>query len=152
VLLPGATCVVSVTFRPTDMGARQAILRFNDDAVGGPHLVPLRGTGATPTLTINPAVVPPGGVVRVTGTNWPAVLPMLMEWADAISGSTVGFPERTREGTADGTGGLTTSLLLFPNTTIGGRQLVGTIGEFTASVPLLIGQGSSQPGDFVIRR
>jgi hypothetical protein len=39
---------VSVTFTPTATGTASGSLTFNDNAPGGPHIVALSGTGATP--------------------------------------------------------------------------------------------------------
>jgi Tol biopolymer transport system component len=70
-LEPGATCTVSVRFRPSAVGERRASLRVDDTAIGGPHLVGLVGTGSTPTLEANPAVVHSGGVIMLRGDAWP---------------------------------------------------------------------------------
>lgn len=47
-LAVGATCAVSVTFKPAASGARSASISVADNATGSPHLVALTGTGATP--------------------------------------------------------------------------------------------------------
>jgi hypothetical protein len=50
-LAAGASCTVSVTFKPTTTGARSADLTFTDNASGSPQQVPLSGTGTTAELT-----------------------------------------------------------------------------------------------------
>ena len=45
-LAPGATCSVTVVFKPQKKGALNAQLTFTDDGVGSPQSVPLTGTGA----------------------------------------------------------------------------------------------------------
>jgi Calx-beta domain len=44
-LAAGASCTITVTFRPSAAGERTATLLVKDDALGGPHSVPLVGTG-----------------------------------------------------------------------------------------------------------
>jgi photosystem II stability/assembly factor-like uncharacterized protein len=46
----GATCTVSVDFKPTASGARSANVSITDNATGSPQLVPLSGTGTTAKL------------------------------------------------------------------------------------------------------
>src|SRR5438309_2235982 len=41
----GGTCTISVTFRPTAIGARSANLNVIDNGGGSPQLVPVSGTG-----------------------------------------------------------------------------------------------------------
>jgi hypothetical protein len=45
-LLPGASCMLSVTFTPTSPGARVAAVTIFDNASGTPHKLPLSGTGS----------------------------------------------------------------------------------------------------------
>src|SRR5207249_3485790 len=47
----GASCVVSMVFRPTAKGSRQGNLTFNDSAPGSPHIVTLAGIGTAIKLT-----------------------------------------------------------------------------------------------------
>jgi hypothetical protein len=63
----GANCAVSVTFTPTATGTRTGTLSFADDALGGPHVVTLTGTGqAVPSTT---GGTPAGSyTVTVSGT------------------------------------------------------------------------------------
>lgn len=46
-LAPGATCQVTLVFRPSALGARSATLSFTDDAPGSPQAVQLTGTGVS---------------------------------------------------------------------------------------------------------
>jgi len=48
---PGASCTVSVTFKPTTKGLRQGNLTFSDNAPGSPQVVALVGTGTAIKLT-----------------------------------------------------------------------------------------------------
>jgi hypothetical protein len=45
-LAAGASCTISVTFKPTVKGARPAALSVTDNASGSPQKVTLSGTGA----------------------------------------------------------------------------------------------------------
>jgi len=42
---PGATCLIKVTFTPTQKGTRTGDVNFTDNASGSPQSVPLTGTG-----------------------------------------------------------------------------------------------------------
>jgi dienelactone hydrolase len=55
-LLPGAHCTISVTFKPTQVGSRTASVTINDNAVGSPQSVNLSGTGVVsgPNATLSP--------------------------------------------------------------------------------------------------
>lgn len=44
-LAPGASCIVKVSFTPTQVGVRNGTLSFNDNAPGSPQTVSLTGTG-----------------------------------------------------------------------------------------------------------
>jgi hypothetical protein len=48
---PGGSCAVSLSFTPGAAGARDATVRLEDDATGGPHDVILTGNGTTSTAT-----------------------------------------------------------------------------------------------------
>ena len=54
----GAQCIISVTFKPSLVGAESASLQFSDNSANSPQQVPLGGTGVNPppnySLTANP--------------------------------------------------------------------------------------------------
>lgn len=51
-IAPGATCAISVTFKPTAMGPRSGAITIADNTPEGPHLLSLSGTGiGQPDLT-----------------------------------------------------------------------------------------------------
>jgi len=56
-LTPGGTCSITVQFRPSGPGDRNARLRIVDNASGSPHLVPLLGSGIDPTA--RPKIIGP---------------------------------------------------------------------------------------------
>jgi len=53
-LAAGKSCVIKVTFTPTQVGARAGDITINDNASGSPQTVPLSGTG-TAQATLTPA-------------------------------------------------------------------------------------------------
>jgi len=50
-LAAGASCTISVTFKPTASGSRSAALSVTDNAAGSPQTVPLSGLGTTAKLS-----------------------------------------------------------------------------------------------------
>jgi hypothetical protein len=48
-LAKGASCSISVTFKPSASGTRIAALSISDSAAGSPQKVPLSGTGVAPS-------------------------------------------------------------------------------------------------------
>jgi hypothetical protein len=54
-LSPGETCTVEVSFVPRVAGARNAFLVVADDAPGNPHRLRLSGTGAVPSVAVQPS-------------------------------------------------------------------------------------------------
>src|SRR5262249_2749301 len=145
-LLPhGGRCTVSVTFTPGAPGARSAVLHFDDNGAGAPHLVALRGTGATPTLTLSPGVARLGGVTVATGSKFPPKKTVSIVWAEPGSLLTGGFVEPAFSVTSKADGTLTATALIFRKSRTGARALVASVGAFTANTPLLVAAGSLQP-------
>src|SRR6266545_4424507 len=52
-LAAGATCTISVKFTPGAAGTRSASITISDDAAGGPHAVPLTGSGGTSAIAFD---------------------------------------------------------------------------------------------------
>src|SRR5207245_2525369 len=50
-LAAGASCTISVTFKPTASGTRSAALSVTDNAAGSPQKVPVSGIGTTAKLS-----------------------------------------------------------------------------------------------------
>ena len=151
-LPPGGPCRVSVTFTPQAPGRRTATLRFDDSGAGAPHRVPLNGTGATPTVLLNPGVGGPGSVTVATGAKFPPKRAITLVWVEPGSLLRGGFPEPAFTVTSNADGTLTASAIVFPHSRVGGRILLATIGAFSANAPYLVTQGTAQPPDFVYRR
>ena len=53
-LVPGGKCLVTVSFTPTQLGARTGSITFSDNAPNSPQSVPVTGTG-TADATLTPA-------------------------------------------------------------------------------------------------
>jgi hypothetical protein len=69
VLAASGTCTIQAVFSPTVAGYRSTELRFNDDASGGPHNVPVAGTGTGPEFSATPNPVNFGSHVIGTSTS-----------------------------------------------------------------------------------
>jgi hypothetical protein len=63
---PNGTCTISVTFTPSALGTRTAVLNANDDGPNSPQTASLTGTGVTP-VTLSPTSLSFGNVL--IGTN-----------------------------------------------------------------------------------
>jgi hypothetical protein len=69
-LAVGASCTLSVAFKPATSGTLTATLNATDNATGSPQTVALSGTGAsgtTPTLTVSPTSI--AFPATITGTT-----------------------------------------------------------------------------------
>jgi len=66
----GATCQVTVAFKPTTIGTRTAIYRITDNSPTSPHDIALTGTGIAPVATLSKTSLDFGDrVVGTTSTN-----------------------------------------------------------------------------------
>jgi Abnormal spindle-like microcephaly-assoc'd, ASPM-SPD-2-Hydin len=61
-IAPGATCAVSVTFRPTVKGPRSATVTVESNGVGSPHAISVSGIGTAPVIALDPAAIDFGDV------------------------------------------------------------------------------------------
>jgi hypothetical protein len=61
-IAPGASCTVSVTFRPTVKGLRSGIVTVESNAVGTPHSISVSGTATAPVIALDPAAIDFGDV------------------------------------------------------------------------------------------
>jgi len=64
----GSNCAISITFTPSAGGARSGALTITDNAAGSPHVVTLRGTGSTVSLSSSTTSlsVQPGATATAT--------------------------------------------------------------------------------------
>src|SRR5258708_5374681 len=73
----GASCVISVRFKPSTATLQTGTLTVTDSAVGSPHIVSLRGTGVSNPIAFSPASLNvgtqplnvAGGPAAITVTN-----------------------------------------------------------------------------------
>ncbi len=59
-LVPGASCRLNLTFRPTSTGAKSANVSISHNAATGTNLVPLSGSASpppTPAISVSPAAI-----------------------------------------------------------------------------------------------
>ena len=73
-LNPGQSCTVHVTFTPTALGSRPALLQITDDASDSPQSVPLQGIGVAPALAIDHTTLDFGSVNIGNNTSLPVRL------------------------------------------------------------------------------
>lgn len=53
-LPPNSSCIIAVTFKPTNIGTRNAAVSITDNAPGSPQSIPLTGVGVLPAVTFSP--------------------------------------------------------------------------------------------------
>jgi subtilase family serine protease len=71
----GASCVITVTFKPVAAGALSASLHITDNAFGSPQAVALAGTGAAaaPTVTLSASALTFGSTTVGSSNTAPAI-------------------------------------------------------------------------------
>jgi hypothetical protein len=83
-LAPGADCVITVTFTPSQAGPRVASITINDDTTGTPHQLGLNGiglsSGANATLSANSLTF----TFQDVGTTSPPMTLTLTNYGEAI--------------------------------------------------------------------
>lgn len=106
-----------------------------------------------PTLTLTPAVGPPGTVVVARGADFPAGVPVQLGWNQGIA------IENVAPVTTDSTGAFTETVLVLPHDELGSRLMTAVSVEPPnssmfgfASAPFLVVPGEVQPRDFASRR
>ncbi|MGH8922507.1 MAG: choice-of-anchor D domain-containing protein, partial [Actinomycetes bacterium] len=146
-LQPDETCPVTLLYSPQGVGERPAVLRFDDDAPNGPHLVALRGSGITPLLQFNPAVVPDGKVSTLFGSGFAPLRSVIVRVPEVPGPIIV---------TTDSAGNFSTPVVIFPNSTPGVRIAEATIDghqpPITVTTSLLVVPGTLAPPEFSNRR
>ena len=124
----GATCTISVVFKPTSTGSKTATLNVNAGGGAGTQTVALSGTGVVPTYTVSPTSlafgsVPDGttsGPQSVTVTNTGTVaLPIT---SITLSGTNPGqFSQTNTCGTSVAVGASCTISVVFKPTATGSK-------------------------------
>jgi len=125
-LAPGASCGISVTFKPTASGTRMAVLTVTDNAAGSPQQVPLSGIGTTAKLspttlsfgTVAIGTASPAKTVTLTNVGTTT----LTITAIAITGTNAGdFAQTQTCGSSLAAGASCTVSVTFKPTQIGKR-------------------------------
>ena len=70
---PGGTCTITVTFTPSALGARTALLNVNDDGPNSPQTASLTGTGISP-VTLSASSLNFGNVLIGSNSSKPITL------------------------------------------------------------------------------
>ena len=149
-LVAGASCRISVAFRPSAAGARSATVSVTDNAGGSPHTVALSGTGASaPAVTLSPASVTfgseqvatssPAQVVTLTNSG---SAPLTIS-SQALTGNNPGdFTITTTcpvSPAALAAGGSCTTSVTFTPTAPGTRTASLTVSDDASSSPQSVG-------------
>lgn len=115
----GDACTVTLTFAPTQQGARSATLRVTDDHTGSPRITALAGIGSRALVKLDPPVGPPGVVTVAEGEGFPPNVDLALSWS-------VGITPRTPPVRTDANGRFRVQVLVFHNDVVGERDLVIT--------------------------
>jgi Tol biopolymer transport system component len=143
-LYAGDACTVTVLFTARRQSSR-GVLRVVDTGPGSPRQVTLVGRGSTATLTVNPALGPPGIVVAVAGKGFPSGARLTLAWKP-------GFNQPLGEIVADANGSFVVRVLVYRNDALGRRDMravsVGGPAFDDVAVPFLVVPGRGQPPGF----
>jgi Tol biopolymer transport system component len=145
-LYPGDTCQLGITFAPTSPGAAAAVLQVSDSAPGAPHadvLTALVVRGGA-SITITPAVGPPGIVAIVTGAGFTPKQKVSLAWKPGIT------PVPLSAVFADAKGAFRAQVLVLPNDVLGPRSLFASSpgnvpGTPSAAAPFLVEPHTAGP-------
>jgi hypothetical protein len=80
---PGKSCLIKVTFAPTQVGTRSGSVTITDNASNSPQTVPLTGTGA-PQATLTPTSKT-FGMVKVGSSSLPVVFTLTNKQSVALT-------------------------------------------------------------------
>jgi dienelactone hydrolase len=140
-LVPGASCTISVTFKPTQLGSRTATLSVSDDYPGSPQNVSLTGTGSSDaflsssTLTFAPQLMGTSSAAQsLTLTNYGAVTLRISSLG--FSGADPGDFTKTQTcGSSLAPGASCTISITFKPTQVGSRTAILSISDNFAGSP-----------------
>jgi hypothetical protein len=144
----GATCTVSVSFRPGDAGDRVGSLDI--DTVDGTTSGTLRGVGIFQAiLKFTPPVVSAGSLATVVGQSFPANTAITLQWQE------VGVHASIQVNT-DATGAFRASFMIIAGEPLGPRHLEpvpnpGVLEEPRPVAPLLVQAPTFRPQGEAIR-
>jgi hypothetical protein len=156
-LAVGASCTISVTFKPTAAGTRSATLAVTDNATGSPRTASLTGTGGSSTVIFSPN--PLSFPNQTVGTS-SAVLPAMLTNAGtstltftsnfAISGDFSFDPNSGDCSSTLAAGASCAITVIFTPTASGARTGAVTVNDSAAGSPHILlltgtGAGSTSP-------
>ena len=159
----GASCTVNVTFTPTALGTRTAVVNVNDDGANSPQTASLTGTGIVP-VTLSSSSISFGSVLTgsratakpVTLTNNQSVA--LTGINVSISGSSA-YTQVNTCGSSLAAGGKCTITVTFAPTTTGAQTGTVNITDSASNSPqtiALMGSGmlpmSLNPGSLTFSK
>jgi hypothetical protein len=136
---------VPITARGLDCAAHQ-VTAAEQPTAGGPAFLfsasaLLLVTGCTSSLAVNPAVLEPGQVTRVTGTGFAPGVPVALTWQLPDGTPLLG----TLTVTPGGGGNISGFFLVMPGDVLGQRQLVATQPGDRLTAGALVQAGPMQP-------
>ena len=149
----GATCAISVTFKPTATGARSATVAVTDNAPGSPHAVPVSGTGtgvaaakltpatlSFPSTNVGSASNAQTVTLNNTGTATLTISKISM------SGNGGDFPLTTNCGTSVAAGATCTISVTFKPTATGARSATVAVTDNAPGSPHTVPVGGTGTG------
>lgn len=135
-LAVNATCNVSVTFTPTVLGARTAVVTFVDNALDTPEAIVLQGAGAIDPLTLSaPSLTYPVQMASTPSTVQNVVLTNVGSAAVSISSiaitgtNSADFSQTNNCGVSLATTATCTVIITFTPTLGGARSATLTIND-----------------------
>jgi hypothetical protein len=133
---PGASCVITVTFAPTESGTLNAILTISDNAFGGPHVVGLTGTATTVPADFSLTTTQASASVSAgQSANYTATLSPEGGFTGAVTLGCTGVPQEATCSVSPAT----------PMTLDGVHPTTATIAVTTTAPSILLPMGRSSP-------
>jgi len=134
-----------ITAAGLDCAAHQ-VTAAEQATAGGPAFLfsasaPLQVTGCTLALAVDPSVLEPGQLTKVTGTGFAPGTPVTLAWQQPGGVPLLG----TATVTAGGDGSISAFLLVMPGDLTGPRQVVATQGGLKLTASALVGAAPMQP-------
>jgi len=146
---PGASCTISVNFKPRGIGTRSGAISITDDAPGSPQSVPLTGTGTM--VSLNPTSLKFGQQTvgtssqpkTITLTNNSGVLTLHIS-SITFSGTNPGdFSQTNTCGTSVAPKASCTFSVVFTPTSIGARSATMNINDDGGGSPQTVKLGGT---------
>ena len=155
-LASGASCIVAVTFTPTNRGARQGLLGISSNASGNPFAIVLNGPAVGAVLNLSATTLSfPNQLVNGAGAPLTLTLTNTGDYPLAVMSLTTS-DEFSQTNTCNGpvsanaactvsldfhplSSGTRTGTLTIASNSVGGAQIVNLAGNGQAALPTLTG-------------